>query len=250
MPSEKILIENSNGTIRGTLTTPAGAPRGGLVCLHGGPGGDEHGNTEGFDQIAEMAAKNAFATLQFSFFGNGDSDGSVEDYSIASQLTDYESAISFLRDRLDCPVHVIGESAGATIAALNWLDEVESYVLLWPAFDLLDTDLRPLIRNEALDHLREHPVFERDGVRLGRQLTYDILTTDFRESFELPSKPIFMAHGQADVEVPYAQSLRAIPTAKSTLMFVSHPTADHGFKDPAARQYLLDKLEAWLNGLS
>lgn len=250
MPSEKVSIKSSNGTVRGTLTAPEGTPTGVLVCLHGGPGGDEHGNTEGFDQIATMATSNSFATLQFSFYGNGESDGAVEDYCIASQQSDYEAAVAFVRERFSCPVHVIGESAGATIAALNWRDDVSSFILLWPAFDLLDTDLRPFLQSDTLEHLRDNELFEKDGVRLGRRMVYDILTTDFSSSFDLPQKPIFLAHGKEDQEVPYRQSLRAIPSAKSELVFVSHPTADHGFKGTDARQYLLSKLESWLSGLN
>jgi alpha-beta hydrolase superfamily lysophospholipase len=198
MPSEKVSIESRNGTIRGTLTAPEGSPAGVLICLHEGPGGDEHSNTGGFDQIAAMAADTGFATLQFSFYGNGDSDGAVENYCIASQLSDYEAAVAFMKQRFGCPIHVVGESAGATIAALNWRDDVSSFILLWPAFDLLDTDLRPFLQAETLEHLRENKIFERDGVRLGRQLVYDILTTNFESSFDLLKKPIFIAHGKED----------------------------------------------------
>lgn len=247
---DRIAIRNENGIIRGTLTKPFGPPRGVLLCLHGGPGGDEHGNTNGFDQIAEMAKNIAFATLQFSFYGNGESDGSVDDYSISSQIQDFESAIEFIKERFYVPIHVIGESAGATIASLNWREDVASYVLLWPAFDLLDTDLRPLLTQTTLQALQEKNACEVEGVKLGRKLVYEILTSDFSKSFNLPDKPIFIAHGKADGEVPYEQSLRALRTAKSELLFFSHPSADHGFKDHDARSKLLSKLEKWLSDLS
>ena len=65
----RVSIKNANGIIRGTLTEPPLSVKGVLVCLHGGPGGDEHGNTGGFDEIAEMASNIGYATLQFSFYG-------------------------------------------------------------------------------------------------------------------------------------------------------------------------------------
>lgn len=246
---DRIKITNNNGIIRGMLTKPSLKTKGVLVCLHGGPGGDEHGNTEGFDQLAEMAVDIGYATLQFSFYGNGDSDGDVKDYSLASQLEDFESAISFVKEHFDVPIHVVGESAGATIASLNWREDVASYVLLWPAFDLLDTDLRDLISKDTLGALLSDEVYEIEDVKIGRTLIYEILTTDFSTSFNLPEKPIFLAHGKADDEVPYQQSLRALATAKSDLLFFSHPTADHGFKDRHARQKLLSSLGKWLSDL-
>lgn len=246
---ECVIIENENGVIRGTLTEPLGPTEALLVCLHGGPGGNEHGNTGGYDHIAEMAAGIGYATLQFSFYGNGDSDGGPEDYSISSQMIDYDSAVKFMKDRFEAPVHVVGESAGATIAALKWREDIASYVLLWPAFDLLDTDFRALISRAALDTLVVDEVYEMEGVKLGRALAYEVLTYDFSACFDLPKKPIFLAHGKSDTIVSYSQSLRALASAKSQLLFYSHPTADHGFEDPVARRELLSKLRSWLKEL-
>lgn len=251
MYSENIDISNNNGIIRGALTTPPDRINGCLICLHGGPGGDLHGNTQGFDQIAELAGNIKLATLQFSFYGNGKSEGNLEEYSISSQIEDYKSAVLYVKTKFkNTPIHIVGESAGATIASLNWIDEASSFVLLWPAFDLLNTDLKPFMNLETLEHLNENMLYERDGVKLGRQLVFEILTTDFSNSFILPDKPVFIAHGQADEEVPYGQSLRAIKSAKSNLMFLSHPTADHGFKSKESRAYLLRGLRSWLEGLT
>jgi len=247
--SEKIEISNLNGIIRGTVTSPENTIKGVLICLHGGPGGNEHGNTDGFDQIAAMAEEVGFATVQFSFYGNGNSDGTIAEYSLASQKVDFEAVVDFAKKKFKAPIHVIGESAGATIASLNWREDVASYILLWPAFDLLDTDLRGLLNLEALESLKSNEALKVDGVEIGRTLAYEILTTDFSKSFDLPNKPIFMAHGKADDEVPYQQSLAAIETAKSDLLFFSHPTADHGFKAPEARSKLLQNLEKWLSAL-
>ena len=51
---------------------------------------------------------------------------------------------------------VVGESAGATIAALSWNLLAEAYVLLWPAFDLLDTDFRPHMDMENSPRMWSH----------------------------------------------------------------------------------------------
>lgn len=235
------------GVLRGRLTLAQSDTHGVLVCLHGQPGGDLAGNTGIFDELAELAAPLGYATVQFSFCGASPSDGSPEQISIASQLADFDAVLSFARTRFSAPLHIVGESAGATIAALRWEKDVASYILLWPAFDLADTDLKPFLDPAKREAARRDGKLDEGGVVIGTDFLEEIATTDFSHCFGLPRTDVLIGHGQADPEVPYAQSLRAIQSARGRLVFVSHPDADHGFKDRAARTYLMGFLHEWLS---
>lgn len=246
MTAKPFETRNANGVIRGSLTTPEGDLAGCLICLHGGPGGDLHGNTLVFDQIATRAAPLGFATIQVSMFGSCPSDGEARQTCLRTQTVDYLSILEFARRNLSCPIHVIGESAGATIASLNWLGEVASYVLLWPAFDLADTDLRPYLTDSWWKIVERDGHLDDNGVIVGKELFLELLLTDFASSFDLPSVDTLLVHGRCDEEVPYEQSLRALSRATGRVAFYGHDSADHGFKAPEHREWVLTKVETWL----
>ncbi len=246
MAIEKVVFESMSGKIRGILSGNLDTPRLAFLCLHGGPGGDLNGNTNIFNDLARLAASLECCTLQYSVFGADPSDGLPADISISSQLDDMYAAIRFLRTKVACPIDLVGESAGATIVSQSWPEDISGYVMLWPAFDLADTDLKPYLSGKWKDVADQNGFVNDNGVILGKMLINEINDRDFSKSFELPDKPVFIAHGQKDNEVPYYQSLRAIPTAKGPLTFVSHPEAMHGFKTPAQRKFLLSQLKSWI----
>src|SRR5580704_17135608 len=136
-------LKNSNGNIRLFISDVGMRRKGTLICVHGGPGGDHRGNEGIFDEIAEYCEPLGFSMVQFDMYGAGDSEGKPADITSKTQLADYSSALNFAREKLPGSIHVVGESMGATIAALSWQADVSSHLLLWPAFDLKDTDLKP-----------------------------------------------------------------------------------------------------------
>gem|GEM_PF-7093583 len=236
-----------NESVRGVETLPdIGDPKTVLLCLHGGPGGDLHGNTGGFDELAEGAANEGHAVVQFSFRGSEPSDGAPETITLARQTADYRAMVDRCRSMFTADLVVVGESAGATVAALSWDVLADAYVLLWPAFDLLNTDLRPFLTEERLAEAAHAGLIDIEGVRLGYEFMREVTQTDFNLSFRIPNVPVFMAHGRADAEVPFEQSLRAVAESEGDVVFLADSDADHGFKDPVARSRMLRHLLQWL----
>ena len=243
---EHLELETSNGIIRGKITKPFGNPVGVLVCLHGSPGGSFHGNNDVFDQIADNMVPHGFATIRFSFYGATPSDGSEQEACIRTQLSDYESILQYTKSLYKCPIYVVGESAGATIASLRWKDFIKSYLLLWPAFDLKDTDLGPYLTPEWWTVIERDGYINDNGVIVGKELYIELLTTDFSSSFKLPNQDILLIHGQADLEVPYSQSVRALSNANGYIKFITRKEAGHGFKDPNDRLVVIAEINDWL----
>jgi hypothetical protein len=247
MQTSDFQLTNANGVIRGIISRPNnGQPIGALICLHGSPNGDLHGNAFVFDQISEKAVAMNFLTVQFSMFGSKPSDGQQEKACIRTQLIDYNSILNFSEQNFGCPIYVIGESAGATIASIKWLHKIKGYILLWPAFDLSDTDLKPYLTEEWKKLIDEKGYLNDNGVVIGKELFNELLEIDFSPSFKLPKQDILIMHGQSDKEVPFSQSIKALSNANGNITFITNKEADHGFKEPSCRKIVLEEIEHWL----
>ena len=236
-------VTTPNGVVRGVITE-ARSSKGLLLCLHGTPNGDFHGNANVFDELAHIAEGLGFTTVQFSFWGSAPSDGAASQTSMKSQSADFVSMLEYVRANYSCPVHIVGESAGATVAALNWHHDVASYILLWPAFDLRDTDLRPFLTSRWQAVIEAQGYLESDGITLGRELFEELLFTDFEPCFKIPNIKTLLLHGRADKEVPYSQSLRAVLESVGDVTFVTANATGHGFKE--RRGIVLSAVAEWL----
>ncbi|MCW6509832.1 alpha/beta hydrolase [Lichenifustis flavocetrariae] len=244
--SSPTFLTTANGRIQVLETLARQPSRGTLLCVHGGPNGDYHGNEGIFDELADHPGLDSFDVLQFSMRGYGKSDGTPQDITLFSQVADFRSILSTVTDRNPRSIHVVGESMGATIAALSWDTSVDSYIFLWPAFDLRDTDFSVYFTPEWRAAIDQNGFIEDNGVVIGAEFYNQLLTYDFSDCFHIPNKPTFIAHGKRDVSVPFQQSLRATAEASGPVTLYAHPDAEHGFQRPEERMYIKTALGKWL----
>lgn len=242
-------LDNQNGQIDVYVTEGPSATRGTLVCVHGGPGGDHRGNDGIFDQIAQYGGAMGFSIVQFDMFGAGRSAASAAAITLQSQHIDYESVLRYAMQHLPTPCFVIGESMGATIAALEWNSAVAGHVLLWPAFDLKDTDLQPYFGDQWREVLGRQGFLEDSGMTIGRKFLEEIQTYDFAPCFHLPKSRTLIIHGKGDKAVPFSQSLRAVAQGDGQCVLCAHPTGDHGLQRPEEREFVRRAIVWWLSEL-
>jgi uncharacterized protein len=220
--------------------------RGTVLCLHGGPGGDHRGNNGIFDEIAQACCPMGYHVLQFDMFGAGRSSGRPEQITLSTQLNDFRAMLQYARDKLPHPIHVAGESMGATIAALDWQADVASYILLWPAFDLHDTDLRPYFSGKWAAVLEREGFLDDNGTIVGRAFIDEIRSLDAGPCFALPTTPCLLVHGKRDSAVPFQQSLEAVKRATGPCVLFAHPEGDHGLQTKEQRAFTMMAYTAWL----
>lgn len=244
---KKFKINNQNGNICLYLTEAGTNCRGTLVCVHGGPGGDHRGNNGIFDDIGQYCGDFGYNLVQFDMFGAGDSDGEPTDITLKSQFRDYVLALEFAEQHLRKPIHVVGESMGATIAALEWRENITTYILLWPAFDLKDTDLRLYLSGKWSKILHDQGYLEDQGIVLGRDFIEEIASYDFSHCFYLPSSPCLLIHGKRDTAVPFKQSVDAIMQASGETVLFAHPSGGHGLQRPEERDFVRRVVKWWLS---
>ena len=230
----KVLIHEGEGRL------------GTLLCLHGGPQGDLRGNEGIFDEIAEYAVQDGFWVCQFDFFGSGGSDGSQRDFNLETMRQDYAAILDFVRRRCPNPLVVIGESMGATIAALDWSQQAERHAFLWPAFDLADTDLRPFLSGVHYDSAQRDGYVSVDGMEMGGAFLSQINECNFSSCFVLPAHDCLLVHGKQDTAVPFQQSVRGAIEARGAIELHLHPHGDHGLQSPSERRYTHQIVRRWL----
>lgn len=242
----KETIRNANGQIAAYVSTADGTGRGTLVCVHGGPNGDHRGNNDVFEELRSYAPSMGYNVIQFDMYGAGNSDGGPADISLRSQLIDYNSVVDFSRERFNVPVHVVGESMGGTIPALEWREGIASYILLWPAFDLRDTDLRPYLTDAWLKEAARRGQIDDSGMILGREFLQELVDHDFARCFCLPKVEVLIVHGKQDAAVPFQQSLDAVRSAQGRSVLFAHPEGDHGLQRPDEREFTHRAIKWWL----
>ena len=240
-------LRGPNGNLN-ILIAEAKAPVAGtLVCLHGGPGGDYRGNDGIFDDLRSYCTNFGYNIVQFDMFGAGASDGHPEDITLRSQVGDYESVLAYAQVAFPGDLHIVGESMGATIAALTWKENVTSYLLLWPAFDLRDTDLRPYLSEPWTSRIAEQGYVDDNGSIVGREFLKEIAHHDFTPCFALPQTPCLIVHGKRDSAVPFQQSLDAVRAAAGECVLFAHPGGDHGLQRPEERDFTRKAIQWWLS---
>lgn len=222
-----------------------------FVCVHGGPGGSYEGPGGLFKQLLAHLPERGVGVVTYSSRGSGDSEmdrlatfeDGVDDFSHILAWT----AAEFCREMV-----VAAESMGVTMALgeierLNNIG-VRRMVLLWPALNLFDTDLRDFLVPEVVRLARERDWLELGdgGPVVSASFLDSCLTVDRGQALARFSGTAVILHGTADQEVPFTHAQRAASIMGERAELELVPGADHGLKRPSERDLVLDRLERFL----
>lgn len=184
------------------LTLPDGAPRGGVVVLHGA--GSRKENHRDFAQLCAAAR---LATITFDQRGHGDSDGALDGRAI----TDVATIASLLPGGV--PLFLRGSSMGGFLAlAAAEHTGAAGVVAICPAGGEL-----------LLAALREgHLEFRADRAALERLVAAQDLTAAVRAL----GPRLLLVHAEGDDRVPCAHS-RSLHAAAPGSRLIAVPGGDH-----------------------
>jgi pimeloyl-ACP methyl ester carboxylesterase len=199
------------------------------LLLHGGPGGTKEGPSDLYVHLADALAAIGVASARFDFPGEGESGGDYTATSPSQQVAQSEAINRWMRSGDFDHIAVVGESFGATAAlgSFQTLD-AEALVLLWPAIWLLDGTFAPLIPEDWQGQLQQSGVIDIDGKKVGRAFIEELFAHSDREhELQNVNVPTLLIHGDADREVPVAQSRRAHDLLRDPKRLIVVPEADH-----------------------
>jgi len=180
---KEISIQSANGRLRGVVHDSNSSPRGLIICLHGGPGGNHEGAGNIFGRLARIGTSLSYSVLQVDLFGSGESDGTQFDFDLNTMAEDYAAILSYAKAVFKCPLHIAGESMGSTVAAMDWQHDVASNLMFWPAFDLVDTDLEPYFSGEKYELAKQQGRIAIDGIEMGFPYLNQINEYDYTPCF-------------------------------------------------------------------
>lgn len=224
-----------------------------VVCVHGGPDGDENGPGGLFRDLSQFLPSRGVGVVRFALRGWGDNSDLLALPSFADGVADVDTVIRAVRDIYEVPVVPLGESMGATmlIAAIAEAPDFHpaKLVLLWPALNLFDTDLEEFLSPgylRSLEGASEASLGEQGPV-VGVRFLQECLVLDVGAALRSFEGRALVVHGTSDHEVPIRHSIRAAAILGDRATFLPVDGGDHGLKRPAERQFVLSRLGAFLS---
>ena len=217
-------IRNAQGERIDHVHTPGTADRNELVIV--GHGVTSHHDRPYFVQLCEAFQEEGYATLRFSYAGNGDSEGRFEEATITKEIEDLGAVLDAFPDTQ--PIYV-GHSMGGAVGVLR--------ATIDPRIEAL-ISLAGMVHVQAfMERVFGHLTPDRD-LMLGREgcpLTSAFLADAAQVGSVLETGsqlrlPFLLVHGTEDELVPCDDS-RELHAANGTTDLVELDGVDHRFSD-------------------
>jgi pimeloyl-ACP methyl ester carboxylesterase len=249
-----VAFESDDGvTLAGIRRPVDGKPKAGIVLAHGILTDKDYG--EFYPALARELAGHGFESLRFDFRGHGESEGELEEMTIAGEVRDLDAAVRLLRSRRNLPVGIVGTSFGAGVAVLYAAQARRlpfALVLLSSILDYRRGFLEPetpwakkWFTPSALEEAYARGALAVGGARLGIELIREFEAERPEEMLRNLAIPVLMVHGERD---PIASFLAARDAARSSphVRFVGVGEGEHYFEGAEARVFR--EISEWLEG--
>jgi hypothetical protein len=224
-------------------------PRRLAILLHGGPAGDKDGPEALYADLAKHLAEVGICSVRFDFRGCGQSTGRYRDMTIDRQVAELAAVRRFVDTKLKVSsVAMVGESYGATIGIRGLEAGYQAVVLLWPCIWLLDGAFESYVTPDKMRAAEADGYIVEDGEEIGIDFLRELVEVQDvgRALRDFGSAPTLFIHGEADTEVPFAQSVRAAELVTGPTRLVPVPDGDHCLVEPGEREIVYRETVAWL----
>lgn len=233
---EKIYFENGNGLkLCGVLSNPAGDVNRPVVILcHGFP--SDKGSFTGV-ALEKTLNENNIATLCLDFFGSGESEGKFEDITISEWIANIFSAVAYLKSLGYVKIGLVGSSSGggAAIMAAAKIPDLFALALKAPAADHVELEIAERGEDGIMEWKEKgYAIYERsDGgkYKINYYFFEDLKNNIGYGVADKIQAPTLIVHGDADIDVPIAQSIK-ISTLIPNCQLEIFPGTDHRFSRP------------------
>lgn len=238
---KKIEFYNSNGQKLAGILSEASTKDFILVMAHGF---SSNKNTENFVKLAESLADKKIPSLRFDFYGHGDSEGKFEEITISEAVDDILQAISFVKSLGYSRIGLLGSSFGgiSSIMAASKTNALKFLALKSPVSDYWALEKEKYSPEELAEWKRVRYIdYIDDDKHL--KLNYSFVDDfDNHNAYEAAKKigvPTLIVHGDADTDVPFAQSQKLIICLANGKLHVVLG-ADHRYTDEGHAKEMRD----------
>lgn len=203
----------------------------GIVFCHGLRWHKE--GEEPFVKAAEQLSKKGFSTLLFDFRGHGKSSGdSAKDFTITGQLTDIDTAVTFLKEHKAEKIYLAGASfgAGATVLYAVTHPEITKLLLSNPALDYNRTVTKHYLPQLYLLEKQGYIESGSRKFRLGKKLFKELQQFMPYKELEKYTGDLLIVHGDSDQRIahqPVVEVFEKLTNPKKRFSLVIG--ANHGF---------------------
>ncbi|MBP0957846.1 MAG: alpha/beta fold hydrolase [Oscillospiraceae bacterium] len=197
--------------------------------------------SENTSDIANYLAERGFRTFAFDFCGGGansKSVGSGTDMSIASEISDLNAVIDYVKETyMPQMLFLYGESQGGFVSALTAAqrDDISGAMLLYPAFCIPDQWL-------TRDPSAMTAPFDFMGHTISRKYYDGVPRYDIFERIGEYTAPVLIMHGTSDSIVNVCYAKKAAKCFKDAELIL-YEGEDHGFSPKAREKEFGDILE-------
>jgi pimeloyl-ACP methyl ester carboxylesterase len=208
-----------------------------------------HGVTANKDRewaitLAGALNQAGYATLRFSFSGNGDSEGDFRDSCPSKETTDLEAVLAVTSK---WQVTYVGHSMGAAVGVLaaNRNPSITRLVSLAGMVDTADFAQRKFGEQQPEASL----MWDKPECPLSQQFMDDMAAIHSVQSLAANIQlPWLLVHGDTDTVVPLAESQRIAADTSKSRVLVTLEGADHVFSDQASAA-MAQAVVTWLQQL-
>lgn len=253
---EPVIFENQGQKIFGVYHRPVGTLKGPAVLMCHGFAGTKSGRFRACVSLSEKLAEYGIASLRFDFRGSGDSEGTISEMTIESEVSDAHLAMIHLLKmpevdptRIGC----FGRSLGGVITLLNAKDfpQVKSLALWAPTFNALQWQEK--LVSGGLHLALESSKGDELVPFAGNIINMNFLRQFFclkleNELAHFDSSPLLHIHGEKDnvVSIAHADLYdKARKQAQATTKMIRYPNSDHEFSDPHERFLAIEETARW-----
>ncbi len=230
---ESLILENDGQGIF-TVVHDMGKNSPVIVMFHGFTGNHIE-NRFIFARLSRSLEKAGISSIRFDFRGSGNSDGTFEDMTLSSEISDARVVVDYAKSRFDAKIGVLGLSMGGTVALLSAPDLNPDALCLWA----------PASKNAEIFALNGMPKelensLDVGGISVSPDFVREIFTLDAFSNAKKYAGPVSILHGTDDPTVPFKYSQALVEEFKNATLFPVE-SSNHTFTSVEWSTFVINK---------
>jgi len=252
---EHIVLHNEGQKIFGIVHWPLTPGPWPAVLICHGMGGQKTGKYRIYVSLAERLVKQGIAVLRLDFRGSGDSEGSFQEMTLESEVSDALEGLKYLsqQKKIDPErIGIFGRSLGGVVAVITArrFAKIKSLAVWAPLFngDQWQENWGLVKSNNITPELRD-VLMSINGQLAGYPFFEQLFDLKLEQEFEdLHHVPFLHMHGEKDetISLTHAEMYEKVrQRSKAKNKFIRLPLSDHDFSHPKEQQFALDETTEW-----